>query len=57
MLTLGAPSPGPGEAYVQFASSWLDSRPGYVDEDTEEESVSGVPLMEEFTMNVSTKKE
>lgn len=57
VLTLGAPSPGPGEAYVQFASSWLDSRPGYVDEDTEEESVSGVPLMEEFTMDVSTKKE
>ena len=57
VLSLGAPSTGPGEAYVQFASSWTDNRPGYVDEDTEEESVSGVPLMEEFTMDVSTKKE
>lgn len=57
VLTLGAPSPGPGDAYVQFTASWLDSRPGYVDQDTEPESVSGVPLMEEFTMDVSTKKE
>ena len=56
-IQVGAPSPGPGEAYVQFTASWLDSRPGYVDQDTEPESVSGVPLMEEFTMDVSTKKE
>ncbi|MEQ2615847.1 hypothetical protein AAAT94_01525, partial [Intestinimonas aquisgranensis] len=27
MLTVGAPSPGPGEAYVTFSASWMDGRP------------------------------
>ena len=51
----GTGAPDYGEVTAVY--SFLDSRPGYVDEDTEEESVSGVPLMEEFTMDVSTKKE
>ncbi|MEQ2615627.1 hypothetical protein AAAT94_00425, partial [Intestinimonas aquisgranensis] len=27
ILTVGAPSPGPGEAYVTFSASWMDGRP------------------------------
>ena len=55
VLTAGALSPGPGEAYVRFSASWLDSRPGYVDEDTAPEEVSGVPRMENFQLNVGAR--
>ena len=50
-LTLDAPSPGPGEAYVRFSSSWMDGRPGADPDD------GGAPLMEHFELNISTEKE
>lgn len=54
LIHTAAEAPGPGEAYVRFSASWMDSRPGYVDEDTAPESESGVPLMEDYTMSVGT---
>ena len=56
VLTVGAPSPGPGEAYVTFSASWMDGRPGFVDEDTAPEQESGVLLMEDYELNLSTKE-
>ena len=50
-----AEAPGPGEAYVRFSSRWVESRPGYVDEDTAPESESGVPLMKDYTLLVGTQ--
>lgn len=54
IIHVAAEAPGPGEAYVRFSASWVDSRPGYVDKDTAPESESGVPLMEHYTMLVGT---
>ena len=47
-----AEAPGPGEAYVRFSAQWVDSRPGYVDENTAPESGGGVPRMENYTLKV-----
>lgn len=53
ILTVGAPSPGPGEAYVTFSASWMDGRPVY----TEPGNPPGdVPLMEHYALNISTKE-
>ena len=52
ILHAGAEAPGPGVAYVRFTAEWMDARPGYVDEDTAPESVSGVPRMEQFEIHV-----
>ena len=52
-LTVGALSPGPGEAYVTFSASWVDGRPVSADLDV---PPSDVPLMENFELNVSTKE-
>lgn len=54
ILTVGAPSPGPGEAYVTFSASWMDARPVFTDPD--DPSV-GVPLMEHYELNISTTEE
>ena len=51
-----ADAPGPGEAYVKFSAQWIDQRPSFVDEDTAPESESGVPLMEDYTLQVGTQK-
>ena len=56
MLQTAAEAPGPGEAYVKFTAQWTDQRPGFVDEDTAPESESGVPLMEDFALQVGTQK-
>lgn len=53
MLTVGAPSPGPGEAYVTFSASWMDGRPACTDPDI---PPSDVPLMEHYELNISTKE-
>ena len=55
VIETAAEAPGPGEAYVRFSSRWVESRPGYVDEDTAPESESGVPLMEDYTLLVGTQ--
>lgn len=55
----GEGAPDFSEVTLKF--SFLDSRPGYMDADTAPESESGVPVMEEYTLNTSgdfiTKKE
>ena len=56
VLTVDAASPGPGGAYVTFSASWLDTRAGYIDDDTAPESVSGVPPIENYNLNVSVKE-
>ena len=53
ILTVGAPSPGPGEAYVTFSASWMDARPVFTDPD--DPSVD-VPLMEHYELNISTEE-
>lgn len=54
VLTVGAPSPGPGEAYVTFSASWIDARPAAADPDV---PPSDAPLMEHYELNLSTNKE
>ena len=54
LVNVAATAPGPGAAYVTFTAAWTDTRPSYVDEDTAPESVSGVPLMEDFSLKVGT---
>lgn len=54
LVNVAAAAPGPGEAYVTFTAAWTDTRPGFVDEDTAPEMESGVPLMEDFGLNVGT---
>lgn len=49
-----ADAPGPGEAYVKFTASWIDSRPRFLDKDTASEQESGVPRMTDFSLNVGT---
>ena len=56
ILKVAAETPGPGEAYVKFSAQWIDQRPSFVDEDTAPESESGVPLMEDYTLQVGTQK-
>ena len=53
ILTVGAPSPGPGEAYVTFSASWMDARPVFPDPD---DPPGDVPLMEHFQLNIFTKE-
>ena len=55
ILLAEAEAPGPGVAYVRFTASWLDSRPGYVDQDTAPEEESGVPRMEQFEFHVDAR--
>lgn len=54
LVNVAAAAPGPGEAYVTFTAAWTDTRPGFVDKDTAPEMESGVPLMEDFGLNVGT---
>ena len=54
VLTAGASSPGPGEAYVTFSASWIDARPAAADPDV---PPSDAPLMEHYELNLSTNKE
>lgn len=53
ILNVGAPSPGPGEAYVTFSASWMDGRLACTDPDV---PPSDVPLMEHYKLNISTKE-
>lgn len=53
ILNVGAPSPGPGEAYVTFSASWMDGRPSCTDPDN---PPGDVPLMEHYELNISTKE-
>lgn len=53
ILTVGAPSPGPGEAYVTFSASWMDARPVFTDPD---DPPGDVPLMEHYELNISTEE-
>lgn len=50
----GEGTPDYSTAAVTFA--WVDGRPGFIDEDTAPESESGVPLMEDFALQVGTDK-
>lgn len=54
MVQKGEGTPELSEAAVTF--QWMDDRPGFVDEDTAPESESGVPLMEDFALQVGTQK-
>ena len=54
VLTVGAPSPGPGEAYVTFSAPWIHARPAPADPDV---PPSDAPLMEHYELNLSTNKE
>ncbi len=49
-LTVSAPSPGAGEAYVIFTAKWIDQRPGYVERDPNTEN------MEQFVVNMNGKE-
>ena len=55
LINVAAEAPGPGEAYIKFTSSWIDERPGFVDEDVAPEEESGVPVMEDFGLRVGTE--
>ena len=46
----------PEYSEVSATFQWTDQRPGFVDEDTAPESESGVPLMEDYTLQVGTQK-
>ena len=52
VLTVGASSPGPGEAYVTFSASWVDGRPTGPDTPPSE-----APLMEHYELNIKTTEE
>jgi len=57
ILTAAAETPGPGVAYVSFTASWLDRRPGYQDPEAQTPESGGAPLMEDFALHVSNRKD
>ena len=57
ILTAAAETPGPGVAYVSFTASWLDRRPGYQDPEAQTPGSGGAPLMEDFALHVSNRKD
>lgn len=56
VVNVAADAPGPGEAYVSFTASWMDARPGYQDPEDPGQGPGGVPMMEQFEVNVSGKE-